>query len=97
MKPITIPEIEIEIGDNLYLQISDLTFTPFKKGYISGPPEDCYEDEGAEADWKDEDCQLLLIKNKINHYYDIDSNFVNEYYDQIILACEEYLNEQSNL
>ena len=46
---INIPSIEIEIGDNLFLYIEDLQFTPFKKGYISGRPEDCYEDEGAEV------------------------------------------------
>lgn len=92
MKPITIPEIEIEIGENLYLQISDLTFTPFKPGYISGPPEDCYEDEPAECNWSDKNVKLFFTDIE----YDYPKDLADVYYDDIINKCEEYLNEQSN-
>lgn len=68
---ITIPRIEIEIGWNLYLRIENVSFIPFKAGYISGRPEDCYEDEGADADWKDEDCKLIIKKKVCSNFGNI--------------------------
>lgn len=69
-KKMIIPEVEIEIGDNLYLQIKDVSFIPFKKGYISGDYEDCYPDDPAEADWKDENCRLVIRKKKMTNSHD---------------------------
>ena len=60
MSKMIIPEVEIEIGENLYLQIKEVSFIPFKAGYISGRPEDCYEDEPAECNWKDDNCKLVI-------------------------------------
>jgi len=62
MSKMIIPEVEIEIGDNLYLQIKDVSFVPFKKGVTSALPEDCYPDEPAECDWKNENAKLVIKK-----------------------------------
>jgi len=62
MSKMIIPEVEIEIGDNLYIQIKDVSFIPFKAGYISGRPEDCYPEEPAECDWKNENAKLVIKK-----------------------------------
>ena len=58
----TIDRVEIEIGDNLFIRIDNVSFIPSKAGYISGRPEDCYEDEPAECSWRDEDCKLIIKK-----------------------------------
>ena len=98
-----IPEVEIEIGDNLYLQIKDVSFLPCRPAYISGLPEDSYPEEGAEADWKNENAQLVIktFEKKLDaigrSYYKcisekefpVDDSFVYEYYDQIIEAIEQ--------
>ena len=59
-----IPQVEIEIGENLFLRIEDVSFEPFRPGYISGLPEDCYSAEPAEADWKTENAKLIVKKQK---------------------------------
>lgn len=69
-KKMLIPEVAIELGDDLYLQIKDVSFIPFKKGYISGLPEDCYEDEPAECDWLNENAKLVIKKKRIIGYAD---------------------------
>jgi len=61
-KKMIIPKVSIELGDNLYIQIKDVSFIPFKAGYISGRPEDCYPEEPAECDWKDENAKLVIKK-----------------------------------
>ena len=62
MSKMIIPEVEIEIGENLYLQIKDVSFIPFKKGCTSALPEDSYEDEGADCDWLKENAKLVIKK-----------------------------------
>jgi len=105
MKKIIIPEVEIEIGDNLYLRITDVSFLPAVKGYTSGMPEDCYPDEPAEIDWDNKNAQLVIkefkfkptMENSRMRFVDsvkekefpVDDSFVYEYYEQIITAIEE--------
>jgi len=104
MKKIIIPEVEIELGDNLYLRITDVSFLPAVKGYTSGMPEDCYKGEPAECDWKNENAKLIIKEkifigmskdNKTKKYewkekeFPVDDGFVYEYYEQIITAIEE--------
>lgn len=62
MSSIIIPEVEIEIGDNLYLKIKEVSFIPKDTGYISGRPEDSREPQPAECDWKNENAQLVIRK-----------------------------------
>lgn len=69
MSKMIIPEVTIELRDNLYLQIKDVSFIPFKRGYISGPPEDCYEDEPAECDWLKENAKLVYKESKVDMTY----------------------------
>jgi hypothetical protein len=71
MKSTTISRVEIEIGDNLYLRIDNVSFLPARPGYISGRPEDCYEDEPAVAEWKDEDCKLVIKKKVCSNFGNI--------------------------
>lgn len=70
MSKMIIPEVSIGIGENLYLQIKDVSFIPFKKGCTSALPEDCYEDEPAECDWKNENAKLVIKKKRITGYAD---------------------------
>jgi len=65
MSKMIIPEVEICIGENLYLQIKDVSFIPFKKGVTSALPENCYPDEPAQASWKDENCRLIIKKKEM--------------------------------
>lgn len=62
---INIPELTIEIGDNLYLRIKDVSFIPMQVGKFGGLPENCYPDEPAEIDWKDENACLVRSVTKI--------------------------------
>lgn len=105
MKKIFIPEVEIEIGDNLYLRITELSFSPAIPGYISSRPEDCYEPVPACASWKDENCHLTKKSKKIKgpifgeggkmEFENVTLDFMcepalsEEYYDQIIEAIEQ--------
>jgi len=61
----TIPFIELELADNLYIQIKDVSFIPSRPAYISGRPEDCYEAEGAECDWLKENAKLVIKKREM--------------------------------
>ena len=96
MKPIFISEVEIEIGDNLFLHINDLDFTPETPDYISGPPEDCYQGEGAGVDWKDENC-TLIYRSKEYSIMKCPEGLSGHYYEEILEASNikferEYLN-----
>lgn len=62
MSSIIIPEVEIEIGENLYLQIKDVSFIPADPGRISSRPEDSYEPQPAQCDWKNENAKLVIKK-----------------------------------
>jgi len=64
MKKYNIPLVEFEIGDNLYIQIKDVSFIPAIKGRYSGDPYDCYPAEGAECDWIDENAKLVYKEKK---------------------------------
>jgi len=70
MSKMIIPEVEIELGDNLYLQIKDVSFIPESKGVYNKLPEDCYPAEPAEASWKDENCRLVIKKKKMTNSLD---------------------------
>ena len=52
--------IQIEIGEGLYLKIKNVKYTSGSSGYTSGRPEDCYEAEPPEIDWKESDAFLIL-------------------------------------
>lgn len=109
-KKITVPEVDIEIGENLYLRLKEVSYYPgspavmyYKDG--SGSPED-----PAEIDWK-EQCLIIrkvsyknvyseilnknVMSKDINDYdFSIDDEFANNYYDELLEATEEILNEQ---
>jgi len=104
MKKYIIPEVTVEIGDNLYLRITDVSFLPASKGVTSALPEDCFPDEPAEASWLHSNAQLVIKEkifigmskdNKTKKYewkekeFPVDDSFVYEYYEQIITAIEE--------
>jgi len=104
MKKYIIPEVEIEIGDNLYLRITDVSFLPAVKGCRTCLPEDSLPDEPAECDWRNENAKLIIKEkifigmgkdNKTKKYewkekeFPVDDGFVYEYYEQIITAIEE--------
>ncbi len=90
-----IDQLEIEIGDNLFLRISDVTLTPGRPGRYSGAPEDCYEDEPPELDWK---YSYLIKYSKYNGKpvelsSGLDDMVANEYYDELLDAALEYAEE----
>lgn len=90
-----IDQLEIEIGDNLFLRISDVTLTPGRPGRYSGAPEDCYEDEPPELDWKSQ-CLVKYSKyrgEKVELTSTIDNNFTAEYYDELLDTALEYAEE----
>jgi len=78
MSKMIIPEVEIELGDNLYLQIKDVSFIPFKKGVTDRLPWDCYEDEPAECDWVKENAKLIVKEKKIDMTYTEMMNYRKE-------------------
>ena len=100
-----IPEVTIEIGDNLYLQIKDVSFIPADPGRISSRPEDSYEPKPAECDWKNDNAKLVIkkfeyimptdgLKRKVKKLvsekeFSVDDSFIYEYYNDIITAIEE--------
>lgn len=61
-KKCIIPEVEIGIGENIFIRITDVSFIPTRPAYISGRPEDCYEAEPAVCDWGKENAQLVIRK-----------------------------------
>jgi hypothetical protein len=98
-----IMNIDVPIGDNLYLRVDNLKYTPGTPGYISGRPEDCYEAENSEVDWDDKDTYLVykimkIIKNGdkksqgfVEHVYKAPDKFSDHYYDDIQqIADDEY-------
>jgi len=90
-----VDQLEIEIGDNLFLRISDVTLTPGRPGRYSGAPEDCYEDEPPELDWK---YSYLIKYSKYNGKTvelssGLDDMVANEYYDELLdQALEDVVN-----
>jgi hypothetical protein len=98
----TIPFVEIELADNLYLQIKDVSFIPSKKGVYNRRPENCYPEDPSEIDWKNENAQLVIKKfeKKLDFLgksylkcisekeFPVDDSFVYEYYSDIIEAIE---------
>ena len=92
-----IPEIEIKIGDNLYIQIKDISFIPAKKGVYDALPENCYPDEPAEADWLKENAKLVIKKKKVTNFSQVlegAKGITKEYeYEYIVeddFFCEYY-------
>jgi len=88
MKKIIIPLVEVEIGENLFIRIKDISFIPAERGVTSALPENCYPDEPAEIDWLKENAKLIITKGKDEKEFDIDDSFVCEYYDLIIENIE---------
>jgi len=106
-KKITIPEVDIEIGNDLYVRIKEVSYTP-------GAPEVRYYKDGSgspadspEIDWVE---SMLVIKKfeyipkpsfngrttkvlKDEYDFSVDEEFANNYYDAILEATEEILNE----
>jgi hypothetical protein len=81
--------VEIEIGDNLYLQIYGETLTPGKQGYTSGAPEDCYESEPAELEWCGQ--QLVKYMGKAPIFYICEEALADCYYDELLdQALEDF-------
>lgn len=86
-----IDQVEIEIGDNLFLRISDVTLTPGRPGRYSGAPEDCYPEDPAEIDWNA--CRLVKYSGKIESLFQCDDLLSNEYYDELLdQALEDVVN-----
>ena len=73
-------DIQIEIGEDLYLKIENAKFTPGKPGYISGRPEDCYEAEPPEIDWPEKDVYLKSGEYK----FPCPDGFATLYYEQLL-------------
>lgn len=96
MKPFTISEIDIQIGEQLYFHIENIKYKPFIKGYISGRPEDCYEDEPSEVDFKDSDCKLMfkVSNNSTPEYFDCPQGLINCYFDFICEWVDEWYEEE---
>jgi len=94
-----ISQVEIEIGDNLYLRISDVTLTAGRPARISGRPEDCYPEDPAEIEWK---YQHLIRYSKYNGKpvelsSGLDDNVANDYYDELLdQALENVAEEHSS-
>lgn len=90
---IIIPEVEFEIGHNLYLRIRDVSYLPAVKGCTSCLPEDSYEDEPAEVSWDNNNACIIIYKKekgvKKEYEFSIDDNLCYHYYEQIIEAIEE--------
>jgi len=107
-KKIIVPEVDVEIGENLFLRLKEVRYFPGDPGKTTGAYEDCYPPTDPEIDWKDENACLLIRKvkyvttdggkstaKKVDEYdFSIDPSFVCEYYDAILEATEEILNEQ---
>jgi hypothetical protein len=101
-----IPLVEIELADNLYLQIKDVSFIPSKKGNTVALPENSYPNEPSECDWKNENAQLVIKKFEkkwdaigrpfykcvSEKEFPVDDSFVYEYYSDIIEAIENMEN-----
>jgi len=69
-KKYKIPLVELELADNLFIQIKDVSFIPGRPAYISGLPEDCYEAESAECDWLKENAKLVIRTKEIDMTYE---------------------------
>lgn len=105
MKKLYVPRVELEIGEDLYLVVSNIDYIPGDPGKYSGLPEDCYEATGPEVDWKDEDAKLMYrehrsvfsmekmtkVREVVEHFYPCPKNLAGHYIDAIIDACEEEL------
>ena len=63
------PFVELEIGENLYIQIKDVSFIPATKGVYNALPENCYPAEGAECDWLKENAKLVYKEKKVDMTY----------------------------
>jgi hypothetical protein len=99
-----IPSVDINIGEDLFIRITDVSFIPAVRGCYSAAPEDCYEDEPAECDWNSKNAKLIktekifigMSQDKKTKKYEwkekefpVDDSFVYEYYDAIIESIEE--------
>jgi hypothetical protein len=74
--------VEIEIGENLYLQVYGEKLTAGSPGYTSGRPEDCYESEPAELEWNGQ--QLVKYIGKQQIFYICESALAECYYDELL-------------
>lgn len=72
--------IQIEIGEGLYLKIKNVKYTSGSSGYTSGRPEDCYEAEPPEIDWHEKDVYL----ESGEYTFPCPKGFAILYYEQLL-------------
>jgi hypothetical protein len=94
-----ISQVEIEIGDNLFLRITDVTLTPGTPGKYSGDPYDCCQEEPTEIDWK----SSYLVKyskhngRPVEIACELADGFAEQYYDNLVdQALEDVINERES-
>ena len=96
-------DIKYEIGNNIFISIKNVSYVPGRLGHFSGRPEDCYPDEPAEIDWKDEDCKIVVeftepklvdgktVRVKKEKEFDCDPELAYHFYTELIEETEEAL------
>lgn len=106
MKKITIPEIEIELADNLFLRIREVEYIPGEPTVMYYKDGSGYPGSDAEIDWKETALIIRKVKyvtndggkstkKEVREYdFEIDGEFANNYYDELLNRAEEILNEQ---
>lgn len=108
MNKLYVPRVELEIGEDLYLVVSNIDYIPGDPGKYSGLPEDCYEATGPEVYWKNEDAKLMYgelrsvfsfekmrsVREIHDHYYNCPKGLDEQYLDKIIDECEILLEDK---
>lgn len=86
----TISEIDIQIGEQLYLHIENVKYEPATADtyYVPGT--------GAEINFKDEDCKLMYKESSSStpEYFDCPPDLINCYFDFICEWVDEYMEEK---
>ncbi len=85
--------VSIEIGDNLYLEIEGISYTKAEPMVRYDKDGSGYPGSPAEVDWSDDDCQLIYGETA----YECPKGLADNYYDQILEATEEQLNDRSDI
>jgi len=62
-------DVELEIGENLFLRIDNVSYVAGEPAYTSGLPEDCHDGSSAEVDWKSDDAKLVYKQSQIDMTY----------------------------
>jgi len=93
IKYIFIDNIEIGIGDNLYLRIDNIKYSPGTRGKFHGLPENWEEPEGPEIEFENHNCYLIHKKEKKELAFPAPEYFADNYIEDIIIACEEEISQ----